>query len=482
MHYPPSIALRPTRGYLMLTAIVFGAIFLTILGALSSFVLTENRARNANDTQSRALAIAEAGLEYYRWHLAHFPNDMQNGTGAIGPYIITYNDPEGGSIGTVQLTINGNTSCNQITSVDIQSKGTTVGSPAYTKTVFARYARPSVATYSYILNDSVWAGSDRVILGPYHSNGGVRMDGTANSPVTSSLSTWSCTSSFGCSPTATKNGVFGTGSNTNLWSYPTPQVDFGAIAANFTSLKTTASSSGLYFPTNGNATTGGRGYHLIFNGNGTVTVKKVSSATSLNSIPVDGTSNNPVADYTVISSETTLGTYTIPANCGLIFVEDDVWVEGPINTKITLVAADVTNAGVAPNAVLRGNLTYTAYDGSAGLTLIAENDVLISADSPNTMTLNGIFIAQGGAFGRNLYLNNSQSDCNHTYEPRTSLTILGTTVSNKRTGTKWMNGCSSGDAGYQTRIDSFDRTLSTNAPPFTPSVSTDYQFVDWREQ
>jgi hypothetical protein len=478
-HTSSSFALR---GYLMLTAIVFGAIFLTVLGALTSFVLTENRARNANDTQSRALAIAEAGLEYYRWHLAHFPTDMQNGTGAAGPYTINYNDPEGGSIGNIQLTVTGNTSCNQITSVDIQSKGTTSGSPAYTKTIFARYARPTVATYSYILNSSVWAGSDRVILGPYHSNGGIRMDGSANSPVTSSLSTWSCTPSFGCTPTTTKSGVFGTGTNQNLWDYPTPQVDFAAISANFSNLKATATSSGLYFATNGNASSGGRGYHLIFNGNGTVTVRTVSSAVSIVSIPVDGTSNSPVADYTVINNEANLGTYTIPANCGLIFVEDDVWVEGTIDTKVTLVAADVTNSGVTPTAVLKNNITYSTYTGTAGLTLIAENNVLVAANSPSTMTLNGIFIAQSGAFGRNLYLNNSQSNCNATYEPRTSLTILGTTVSNKRTGTKWLNGCAAGDAGYQTRVDSFDRTISTNAPPFTPAVSTEYQFVDWREQ
>jgi hypothetical protein len=91
------------------------------------------------------------------------------------------------------------------------------------------------------------------------------------------------------------------------------------------------------------------------------------------------------------------------------------------------------------------------------------------------MTLNGIFVAQGGAFGRNLY------SCPGTYEPKGTLTILGTTVSNLRTGTRWVNGCSSGDAGYQTRIDAYDRNLSTDPPPFTPQTSTDYQFVDWRE-
>ncbi len=107
------------------------------------------------------------------------------------------------------------------------------------------------------------------------------MDGTANAPVTSSLSSWSCTSSFGCSPTVTEPGVFGAGPNSNLWSYPTPQVDFASIAANFSTLKSTAQSSGLYLPrvSSGSAGTsnGGRGYHLLFNSNGTVTVRQFLS-------------------------------------------------------------------------------------------------------------------------------------------------------------------------------------------------------------
>lgn len=478
---------KPLRGYLMLIAIVFGAIFLGALGALVSFVLTENRARNANDVQARAFAIAEAGLEYYRWHLAHYPSDLQNGTGAAGPYTMTYSDPEGGALGTIELTIGGNTSCNQITSVDITSKGTTAGSPAYTKTIFARYARPSVAEYSYILNDSVWAGSDRVILGPYHSNGGIRMDGTANSPVTSSLSTWSCTSSFGCSPTATKNGVWGSGTNQNLWSYPTPQVDFAGISADFGTLKTTAQASGVYYPrySTGTATTSSsywNGYHLTFNSNGTVTVKRVSATTQLQVSPVN--SAEWTTDRALLATEAVYETKTIPSTCGLIFVEDNVWIDGTIPSKITLVAANVVSGGtIRPNIYLRDNLQYSVTTGAAGLTAIAANDVLIAPNAPTNMTLNGVFIAQNGAFGRNLYLNSSRSDCHSTYEPKGTLTILGTTVSNKRTGTKWMNGCGSGDnAGFQNRIDSYDRNLSTNPPPFTPSVSTDYEFVDWREQ
>jgi hypothetical protein len=466
-----------TRGYLMLTAIVFGSIFLSVLGALASYVLSENSLQAESTSKSRGLAIAEAGLEYYRWHFAHFATDLQNGTGQPGPYTIAYNDPEGGQTGTITLAIVGNQSCGQITSADITSTGTPAENTNAKRTVVARYARPTVAKYSYILNDSVWAGSDRTILGPYHSNGGIRMDGTVNSPVTSSLSTWLCTSSFGCSPSTTKNGVWGAGNNQALWSYPKPQVDFAAISANFSTLKTTATTYGKFFATNGSATTDGPGYHLIFNADGTLTVKTVSAVyTNLDSVAVYDSSAGWQNDYTRIKTEALLGTYTLPATCGLIYVEDNIWVEGTITSKITLISADETHSGVVPDVVLLNNIVYSAYDGTAGLTLVAEGNMLISPQSPTNMTLNGIFIAQTGAFGRNLY------DCPSSYEPKSTLTILGTTVSNKRTGTKWINGCGGSDAGYQTRTDAYDRRLATDPPPFTPYTSTDYVFVDWREK
>lgn len=464
----------------MLLTLVFGTIFLTVLGALSGFVLTENRSQTAATSASRGIAIAEAGLEYYRWFLAHYPTDLMNGTGQPGPYVMAYMDPEGGQTGTFSLEVTGNASCGEVTSIDIRSTGIPAEDPGSARTIEARYARPTVGRFSYILNDSVWAGADRIILGPYHSNGGIRMDGTANAPVTSSLSSWLCTSAFGCSSNQTKTGVWGAGPNQGLWSYPVPQVDFDGIAADFTGLKAKAVANNTYLPRY--SSTGGtgssnlyRGYHLIFNGNNTVTVNRVTATTLLSSTAINATEES-LPDRTLIASESYYSTITLPAGCGLIFVEDNLWLEGTVDRKVTVVAANVTTTGIAPNVMLPDNITYAATDGSDGLTVLAENNVLITPDSPQTMTLNGIFVAQGGAFGRNLY------SCPSSYEPRGTLTILGTTVSNLRTGTRWVNGCSGGDGGYQTRIDSYDRKLATDPPPFTPTTSTDYEFVDWREE
>lgn len=471
----------------MLMALVFGTVFLTVLGALSGYVLTENHSQSSTTGRSKALAMAEAGLEYYRWHLAHFPTDLQNGTGAAGPYTIPYNDPEGGPAGTITLGITGHQSCGQITSIDINSTGTPNDGSNASRTLYARYAQPTVAQYSYVLNSSDWASSERVINGPYHTNGGVQLDGAANSSVSSSLLTWSCTSSFGCSPTATKPGVFGTGTHPELWSYPTPQVDFGAIAADFTSLKTLAQAGGgaLYLPRISSGASGvnaGKGYHLIFNSNGTVTVNKVTNETNTPSIPISNpglTTLQP--DYSLIASETFSNTYTLSGNCGLIFVEDNAWIEGVVPSQVTVVAANVTTPGITPNVYLPNSITYSSLSGTSGLTVISANDLLITPNAPFNMTLTGVFIAQGGAFGRNLYT------CSIApYDRRGALSIHGTTVSNKRSDTLWTYsgyGCSGArTSGFASRIDAFDRALSTNPPPFTPTISSVFQFVDWREE
>lgn len=468
----------------MLAALVYGSIFLMVLGALSGYVLTQNKIQSNETASARATAIAEAGLEYYRWFLAHYPNDIQNGTGQPGPYVIPYADPEGGDTGTIELAIQANSACGTVTSVDIESMGIPAESPAVTSTLVARYAKPTVARYSFVLNSTTWAGPDRVIQGPYHSNGGIRMDGTSNSIVTSSLASWLCTFTYNCTPSQTVPGVYGGGTDQSLWSYPVPQVDFAGIAADFNSLKTKAQADGRYLPrfsssTRKQAASYWHGYRLIFNANGTITVRRVNSTTRVQSDQLNSVDEaQDLDDRTLISNDTFYSTITPSSSCGLIFVEDHVWIEGVVDGKFTVVAANVTNSGIAPNAMLRGSITYENTDGTDGLTVIAENNVLITPDSPYNMTLNGIFVAQAGAFGRNFYKCTS-------YDQRGTLTILGTTVSNLRTGTQYPDACGSGagrwDAGYQNRSDTYHRALSNDPPPFTPEMSGDYEFIDWRQ-
>ncbi len=471
----------------MMMVIAFMGIFMLIMGTISSFAFTQAHYGRALYDREQALGIAEAGLEYYRWFLAHNPGNLTNGTGLAGPYTYSVNDPEGGHIGDTQLSIVGNSSCGVIQSIDITSTGRSNLNPGFPRTLFARYMRPSVAAYSYMLNTNVWAGPDRNITGPYFSNGGIRMDGTNNSDVSSAVSTWTCDSNYNCSPTQNNApGVTGSGSGSALWHYPTASIDFAGIAVSMASLKGYAQNNGgRYFaPASGSVSS--RGYHLIFKSNGTFDVYRV---TATDAVPAYSSDTGwDTSEESIIETKTFVGNFTIPASCSLIFVEDRVWVEGVVRGKVTLVAATPTDTGTAPTAYLLNNITYTTNNGTDGLTVIAEDDVLIPLNSPNIMELHGIFVAQGGHYGRNFYTNSSSYPSNQrvgsswsSYVIQDQLTTVGTVVSNTRTGTAWSSGGVT-TSGYEERVDAYDELQATNPPPFTPSASTDYSFVLWREQ
>jgi len=457
-----------------MAVLVFAGVFALLIGGLTSFIFVQNRLQVAKEHRESALQIAEAGLNYYRWFLAHNPEDITNGTGEPGPYTIPYNDPEAGQVGTATLTIDGNEQCGQITSIDISSEGHTLQKPEYARTVLGRYARPSVAEFAYIIDASVWAGADRDIRGRYHANGGIRMDGTNQSTVTSAVSTWQCTGSFGCNPTQTQPGVFGAGTGSELWEFPVPQIDFVGLTSDLVAMKTRAQTNGVYIgPSNDD------GYRMVLRNNGTFDLYRVRNTSYAWSIHIDDLSTWQ-RDYHTITSQTFLANYELPDDCGLVFIEDKVWLEGVVSGKITIVAANVIDANNDPDLILNNNITYSNYDGSDGLTAIGEHSVLIPLVVPSSMELHGVFIAQRGYFGRNLYR------CQYApYDKRTLLSVTGSIVSSERVGTKWSysySGCGSTWSGFDTRENAYDRKLATDPPPLTPYVSDEYRFVEWREE
>lgn len=454
------------KGSLLVLTMVFGGIFFSIVVSFMGFVVTQSKTQAIKINDEKALAIAEAGLNYYKWYLAHNPDDTTHGTGAPGPYVIPYADVSSTTVGSFSLDISSSTFCGIASSIDIYATGYTSDMSDRTRTVYGKYAQPTVAEYAYIINSNVWAGADRTIIGPYHSNGGIRMDGTNNSTVTSGQETWSCTSSFGCSPSQTVDGVFGAGPNNALWSYPSVPINFTGLTVNLAVMRDRAENGGgIYIPDSGDY-----GYRISFQSDGTVDVFVVDRTWSHNEYSSeDGwyTARNLIRD------DDPYATYTIDENCPLIFVEDKVWLEGEVPTKVTIAAADTDTPGNDYSMILHDNITYTST--SSGLLAIAEEDVLIGYDVPDDMEINGIFVAQNGHFGRNHYTVSTHGGDRY----RNSLTVHGTVVSNGRVGTKW--NCGGWCSGFDTRYNSYDRDLVEDPPPLTPNTSDDYKFIEWRE-
>lgn len=474
-------------GFLLIFVLIFSSVLFTIISSFITFIVVQSKVVTSRIQFEQAGQIAEAGLNYYKWYLAHFPNDTTNGTGEPGPYIGVYADSEGTAIGEYSLTINSDNYCGEISSLMIEATGHTYANPAVERIIKARYSRPTVADYAFILNNSVWAGPDRIITGPYHSNGGIRMDGQNDSMVTSGVESWTCNSSYGCSGAQIVNGVYTTTTNSNpaLFGYPTTPINFTGIAVDLAQLKDRAiNGGGKYF---GPISNGKNkfGYGVNFNADGTVTVRRVKGTVNYWGY---STENGWQKERNIINSSNIIETFTPPVACPVLFFEDKVWLSGEVRGKVTLAAGNLVDPNIANSIILNDNITYSEVEPS-GLLAIAEQDILIGVKVPDNMYINGIYIAQNGRYGRNFYCGNT-AYCNkkqllpsnyQEYIFRDKEIMNGTIVSNGRVGTQWVSG-NTPVSGFLQRYNNYDRNQASVPPPFVPITSDVYRFSNWQDQ
>lgn len=484
------------KGYVTLMAILFMAVLLLVSVGLGGFAISYNRLQRAELRRAESFAIAEAGLDWVKWYLTHYPNDMDldstNGSSDDYPGTITvdYKDETGTVVGKYEVELTPNAPCGTVTSVDVYVKGWVLGDEGNYRKVRARLARPSVAEYSYIYNSYVWAGDDRTIYGPYHSNDQVRMDGTNLSTVSSHLTSKNSHDGVYTSPSNNPKP------NKDLWQFPVDEIDFGRITVDMNVMKTLAQDAthgGNHYY--GNTGSGKYGYVVELKG-GVYDVKRVNSVVSLTARNNrDGTHHNYLPTGTLTSIATDK---KIPAGCSVLFFDDDVWIKGTLDTKVTIGVKDPNPSRNAQVTVI-DDIVYSTQSGEAGLVLVSEGDVEIglTADSANDdsngnghadLWLNGVFIAQKGRFGRDHY---RTSDLPSAYDPyvkrefnshdQTSLIINGSVISNQRGGTQWVNGSGTYISGYEKRENYYNVFTSLNPPVLTPSTSQEYSYISWRE-
>lgn len=471
-------------GFLLIGLMVFAAIAIVVVMAFVSWGITSSTLARRVLHREQSLQIAEAGIEYTRWYLAHYQTDYRLGTGNPGPYTFDYKDKDGTVIGTYTLTVTPPSTGSTV--VTIQSKGVVSSEPIASRTIRVKLAIPSLAKYSVLGNSELRFGQGTVVYGPIHSNGGIRFDGLAYNLISSAKTSYddpdhTGTVEFGVhthldtnqtvnnsfrqeeapptSPTPTRNDVFKAGRQ-----FPVPAVDFVGITNDLATIKSQALANGKYI-----APSGSVGYQIILKPDDTYDLYKVTAFYSDNNCKA---SAQELWSIKPNSGKTFIATYPLPNN-GLIFVEDTVWVEGTINTaRITIAAAAFPdNVTTRKNIIINNNLRYTNYDGSDVIALIAQNNINVGLVSLDSLRIDAALIAQNGRVGRNYY-----GPWCPPYYIRSTLNLYGMIGSNQRYGFAYTDG-----TGYTTRIITYDTNLLYAPPPNFPLASDKYQIISWEE-
>ncbi len=441
--------------YLPLLLILTSVFLLLSLIAIDLAVM-QRKESLSNANKISALGVAEAGVNYYLWHLAHNDTDYTDGQPVpttpppYGPYTHQYYDANGNLIGNYSLLITPPPSGSTVTT--IESTGT-INTTHQTRTVKAVLGIPSFSQYAVVTGSEVWFGSNETTNGPVHSNIGIHFDGTNNGPVTSSSATYTPSYEFG-GDGQVHNGVWGNGGPQSSWLFPVPTVNFQNITANLQQLETEAQSNGMYLPKSSQL-----GYYIQFQSDGTYKLATVTS-------------------YSMSTFKTTsLVSEPAPAN-GIIYASDNVFVSGTVHGRYTVVAATLPSS---PNTyrdiTAIDNLTYTAKDGTDVLGLVAQKDFLVGPLSPLNMEIDAAILAQNGRAYRPYCWNDS---CGPMYNIRDNITIYGSVGSLSYWNWTWVNQYNQVISGYQTTNQSYDQHLQFAPPPSFPTTG-EYSLLSWRE-
>lgn len=467
-----------------MAVLLFGALAIVMLGGFIIWVDSELRsARRAND-QALALRIAEAGIEYYRWHLAHSPGDFQDGTNQPGPYIHNFEDKDGNPVGTFELTI---TPPEQGSSVlTVESSGKINDDPNnIEKIVRVKMTRSSVIKYAAVSNVDIYFPAGTEVFGPVHSNGGVHFDGVAHNIVTSARTDYndpehSGNEEFGVHthvapadpmpPAAVPNrpDVFMAGRQ-----FPVPAVDFAGFTADLAVIKADAQTGGRYFGPSGQQN---EGYHIVLKTDDTFDIYRVEEKMDLPNGCINVLGQQDWGSWS-IEEEQFLQNYPFPAN-GTIFVEDHVWVDGKIDGARLTIAAGLfpENPSKYKDIIVNKDLLYTNYDGTDVIGLIAQGDFTVGLISEDDLRIDGAIVSHNRRVGRNYYrpASGNQPRCS-PYDRRAILTLYGMVASFDTYGFSYTDG-----SGYQQRILIYDPNLLFSPPPKFPSGS-EYELISWEE-
>jgi Tfp pilus assembly protein PilX len=519
----------------MIPALLAVIVAFSVMGTAIVEVTLTNFTIVGNIVKSQqAFNVAEAGLNYYMWHLNHNATDYKDGqstpttpdaTLGYGPYTHTYTDTNGVNQGTYTLWIN--PSSNGSTVVTVRSIGQAAGT-SIKRTVQAQIGSPSFASYAVASDSALWFGNTETADGPVASNQGVRMDGPSNSTVSSANATYTPSFAVGgdgsshpgvwCNTSVTSPVNCNTRSK-SAWVYPVPQIDFNQVSsslctmkkvafANYSATSSLASQSNACSQTPGTRTNAyvpqlsssfstTKGYLIKLNSNNTYDLLKVNSE------------NDRLTPYTSALGTTTVASGINLPSSGVLFVEDNVWVLTPtnFNGRLTIASGRLATSN-STDIVIAGPLLYAAKNGTDALGLVAEQSIFIAPYAPPSNSsfnyeVDGALLAENGEvqYGENgdsasapASYRSSTSNCARGWtNSNQAMTFYGSVATRQTWTWSWLVGGSPcGDAafdstggngyitGFKNDTTQYDYNLQYAPPPSYP-LTSGYNILSWRE-
>ena len=471
-------------GQLSVTMVIFSALTVVLISGFvflaGSFLQLSVRSLN----RAQAFSIAESGIEYYRWHLAHDPDDFQDGTGVSGPYVHPFYDKNGTRIGEFELEITPPPAGSTV--VIVRSIGRVDADSSIQKIIQVRLAVSSLSRYALAMNGAVRFGAGTEVFGEIMSNGGIRFDGLAHNIVQSAVGSYD-------DPDHGGQNEFGVHTHTGTIDplppsavplrsdifmagrvFPVPALDFVGITQDLATIKADAQRGGYYA-----TSSGAQGYDLELLASGSYNVYKVTAVTS----PPNGCTNTSNQDgwgTWSIQSETFVASGTVPAN-GKMFFEDNLWVRGQVSSTRLSVGSGKFPDSVATRTsiIINENIRYTDYDGKDAIALIAQKDITVGLLSNDILRIDAALVAQNGRVGRFYYQPPNDQSNNNRCGPtviRQKITLYGMLASNQRYGFGYTDA-----TGYQEREIIYDTNLLYAPPPGFPLITDQYTLVSWDE-
>lgn len=457
------------RGSILMFALVFGSVaFMVIISGVASYAIFENKASLRKHNRDLAFQIAEAGINYYRWHLAHNQTDYTDGTGEPGPYVHEYEDKDGNLIGYYSLQITPPLSGSTV--VTVESTGWALSTPNARRTIRVRMGAAAMTDYTFLSNANMNFGFTTVVQGTVHSNGGIRFDGVTDSWIKSAKSRYEYCEGPGEGNCSTRNGIWGSGEPKSFWQFPVPAIDFYSVTTDLDSIRQLADNGGIHLTSSGK-----EGYHLVFSGTN-FDLYKVSARDCYNGEGrwrysgkwKDWYWDGDIYCYD-IKTEVFLENQDIPAN-GAIFIEDDVWLEGTIDGRVSVAAGRFPVQEPYKKIYINNSLLYSAKASDDVIGLFAQGDIIVPYETPDNMEINAAMLSQFGGIYRPFYDDNLKN----------LLHIFGSQISYSGGGWKHVNGYGHVISGYVNTEHVYDANLRYYPPPGFPVGST-YELISWEE-